>query len=105
MGSVKVRVVMAPDWEKRVYGLPKLKSALTEEANATAGRANAMSAGFRTMRYTSSKTKQKVGGKQAVYKALPARMFNGYPVALVTEGNYAAMKDNYDHNTLLKSLG
>ena len=105
MAKVKVRVEMARDWEKRIYDMPTLKNALTQEAQSIAGRANAMSAGFRTMRYTSPKTKQKVGDKQPIYKSLPTRMFNGYPVAIVTEGNYAAMKDNHEHNTLVKSIG
>ena len=104
MASVKVKVVMEPNWEKDILQFPAVKDALTKEANAISGRANALGAGFRTQHYTRPKTREKVGGKQPVYKSLPARMFKGYPVAIVTEGNYAAMKDNYDHNTLLKSI-
>ena len=104
MANVKVTVKMEPDWEKKIYQMPKLKEALTTEANEIAGRANQLGAGFRTMHYKSTKTKQKVGGKQPVYKALKTRMFNGFPVAIVTEGNYAAMADNHKHNTLLKSI-
>ena len=102
--SVKVKVVMEPNWEKDILTLPAVKGALTKEAAAIAGRANALGSGFRTQLYTRPKTREKVGGKQPVYKSLPARMYNGYPVALVTEGNYSAMKDNYEHNTLLKSI-
>ena len=102
MASVKVRVDMKPGWEIEVMKYPKLMDALSEHAWAIAGRANAMSSGFRT-KVTKNKGVQ-VGGKQPLYLAKDAIFTGRSSVALTYTGNYAAMKDTHENNTLLKSI-
>ena len=102
MASVKVKVNMRPGWELEVQAMPKVLDALSEHAWAIAGRANAMSAGFRTER--SHNKGVKVGGKQPLYLAKDAIFTGKGSVALTYTGNYAAAKDNHLHNTLLKSI-
>lgn len=78
--------------------------ALESEARAIAGRANRLSSGFRTQETTVYATGEHVGGTQPDYGSMaPTSIKN--PHALVYTGNYAAMKDNYENNTLLKARG
>lgn len=100
--SVKVKVTMNPGWELVVMKEPKLLDALSEHAWAIAGRANASSAAFRTER--SHNKGVPVGNKQPLYMAKDAIFTGKGSVALTFTGNYAAAKDNYKHNTLLKSV-
>jgi len=46
-----------------------------------------------------------VGGKTPRYIAKPAINSKYGSIALVVTGNYAAIKDNHDHNTMLKARG
>lgn len=65
--------------------------------------ADSMSAGYRTgIRHEKDGTK--VGNTRPKYKS-NVRKFNGLPVGIVYTGNYAAMKDNTENNTLLKARG
>lgn len=80
------------------YGLVR------EAADATASKANALSAGYRTAKYHRDHKSPAVGGTQPEYRSNTARPRGVVPVGLVYTGNYAAMKDNHLHNTLLKSL-
>lgn len=73
------------------------------EGDAVAGRANEMSAGFRTAKYHPDHKSPGVGGTQPVYRS-NTRRNPDVPVSLVYTGNYAAQKDNHLHNTLLKAL-
>lgn len=104
MADVTVNIVMNPGWEKQIFMLPQVKGAVTKEANAVASRANALGAGYRTGYYHPNHKSPAVGGTQPKYKAFQAQVFNKTPVAIVVTKNYAAMKDNMLHNTLLKSL-
>ena len=83
-----------------------MEAALSAETEAISGRANSMGAGFRTGLYyiRHGQPKPGVGNKQPIYKG-DVRMGNHGYVGLVRSANYAAMKDNYLHNTLLKAGG
>ncbi len=66
--------------------------------------ANAMGSGFRTGLYHRDHKSPAVGDTPASY-AGDVRDFRGIPVGIVHTGNYAAMRDNAENNTLLKSIG
>lgn len=51
------------------------------------------------------KTYETIGGKDANYAYKPAKMGREGLVGIVFAANYAAQKDNYKHNTLLKAKG
>lgn len=65
--------------------------------------ANNMSAGFRTEKYR-RKDGTEVGDTQPRYGGNAQRYSGGY-IGIVYPKNYAAMKDNHLHNTILKALG
>lgn len=65
--------------------------------------ANSMGAGFRTGIYHPDHG-QSVGDTQPDY-AYDVRDGSRGPVGLVWTNNYAAMKDTYENNTLLKARG
>lgn len=69
-----------------------------KSADKVASKANSMGAGFKTQKYKGK------GGKSPKYVANTLRPRGIVPVGIVYTGNYAAMKDNMQHNTLLKSL-
>lgn len=106
MARVKVNFELDPDAPELIGHLPQVKAAVTKEAQAIAAKANSMGAGFRTEEYERPDTKERVGGVAPKYAALKARdsAYVGC-VALVVEKNYAAIKDNHLHNTLLKAKG
>ena len=105
MASVtSVRVQMKPGYQKDVCQYPMVKGAVTEMASDMASRANSMGAGFRTGHYTDPKTHERRGGTQPRYASERARETSSGCVAIVHPANYAAMKDNHLHNTLLKSM-
>lgn len=68
-----------------------------------ASRANSMSASYKTAKWHDHATKETKGGKSPNYVADVERKSNSY-VGIVYTGNYAAMKDNHEHNTLAKVL-
>ena len=72
--------------------------------DAMASRANDMSASFRTGKYHREHKSPGVGGTQPVYKSNTQRPKGIVPVGMAYTGNYAAKKENYLHNTLLKAL-
>lgn len=78
-------------------------SLVSEKTEKVASNANSMSAGFRTGKYHKDHKSPAIGGTQPNYKHDVQRRGKS-PVGLVVTGNYAAMKDNHQHNTLLKSL-
>ena len=67
-------------------------------------RASSMSAGFKSGIRHDPKTRQRQGGTQAKYDS-NVEKHKGTHVGIVHTGNYAAMKDNHQNNTLLKALG
>ena len=74
-----------------------------EKTEQVASKANAMGAGYRTGFYHVGHKSPAVGGTQPVYKSDTQRRGKTI-VGIVATGNYAAMKDNHLHNTLLKAL-
>ena len=77
---------------------------LQQKAVEIAARANSYGAGFETERTVVWATGEHVGGTQPVYGSDVKKGGKG-PVGIVMTKNYAAMKDNYLHNTLLKARG
>lgn len=73
-------------------------------ADGVAGNANAMSTGYRTKKYHRDHKSPGVGGTQPKYQSNTQRPKGVVPVGIVYTANYAAQKDNHEHNTLLKSL-
>lgn len=78
--------------------------ALRQKADEIADKANSYGAGFETERTVVWATGERVGGTQPVYGSDVKKGGKG-PVGIVMTKNYAAMKDNYLHNTLLKAKG
>ena len=79
------------------------EGAIQRIAYGIAGRANAMSAGFRTGRYYDRTEGRLKGDTKPRYESDTQKRGKSV-VGLVYTGNYAAMKDNHQHNTLLKSI-
>lgn len=76
---------------------------LGEAAARICDTANSMSAGFRTGIYHPDHGPS-VGDTQPDY-AFDVKDGSRGPVGLVWTNNYAAMKDTYENNTLLKARG
>lgn len=76
---------------------------VSEATRDIASNANVISAGYRTPKWHDHDTGETKGGTQPKYAASPIRTRKGAR-GLVHPENYAAMKDNHEHNTLLKSL-
>lgn len=105
MASVTVKVDISQDaLEHAVFFAEGTKSALQSKTSAITGAANAMSAGFRTGLYHRNHQSPAVGNTPAQYAGDVAMERKGY-VGIVYTANYAAQKDNYQHNTLLKAKG
>ena len=81
-----------------------VRGALDARTAQITARANALGSGFRTGHYHPNHQSPGVGGTQPVYVGDVRMGHRGY-VGIVHPGNYAAMKDNYENNTLLKSKG
>lgn len=88
---------------KLAFGSDGTKSLVESATSQVTSNANAMGAGFRTGLYHRDHKSPAVGNTQPVYKG-DVRKFGRKYVGIVVTGNYAAMKDNHLHNTLLKSL-
>lgn len=105
MADVTVKVELNSDWKETIKKLPPVKGALTKEANVICARANGMAAGFKTGRYYDRTAGKLKGETPAVYGMKPTKEFGRTTVALVYAQNYAAQKDTYTNNTLLKAVG
>lgn len=79
-----------------------VREVLSGEVQQIAQRSNAMSAGFRTGRYYDRESNELRGNTQPKYGG-SVKLGNYGWVGLVHPENYAAMKDNHEHNTLLKA--
>ena len=90
---------------KRVVGNSDgTETALNSVVSEITGKANSMGASFRTERTYNWIEHKHVGGTQPEYAGDVQRGRQGF-IGLVHPNNYAAMKDNYLHNTLLKARG
>lgn len=81
-----------------------VRGALDARTAQITARANALGSGFRTGHYHPNHRSPGVGGTQPAYVGDVRMGHRGY-VGIVHPANYAAMKDNYENNTLLKSKG
>lgn len=79
-----------------------LPDVLTEHVKRISGNANASSSGFRTGIFHDHQSGETRGNTQPVYSGNVERKGRSM-VGLVFTGNYAAQKDNYENNTLLKA--
>lgn len=101
------QVVVEIDPEKfraAVNDADQLESLLQSVTSSVVNAANSMSSGFRTGIYHDPNTGETVGDTQPEYGGDVADRGKG-PLGLVHPKNYAAMKDNYENNTLLKAAG
>ena len=81
-----------------------VRGALDARTAQITARANALGSGFRTGHYHPNHRSPGVGGTQPASVG-DVRMGNRGYVGIVHPANYAAMKDNYENNTLLKAKG
>lgn len=103
MASVTVKVdISQRNLERAVNFAEGTESALRSKTSAITSAANAMSAGFRTGYYHRDHKSPAVGGTPASYAGDVEMGRKGY-VGIVYTANYAAQKDNYQNNTLLKA--
>ena len=80
--------------------LPQIIGEYTQRIEANA---NQMSSGFRTGIFHNHETGQTLGNTQPKY-ASDVKKKGRSIVGIVHVKNYAAMKDNYENNTLLKAV-
>lgn len=83
----------------------QLDRLVREHTDRIAGTANTLSSEFRTGMYRDPVTREARGNTQPSYVGDVRRGRTGRPVGLVRTGNYSAMRDNTENNTLLKALG
>lgn len=88
--------------ESAIDGSQGIKPALLSYGNRIASRANSLGAGYRTAKWHDHETGETKGGKQPEYGAT---LGSRRTMCIVHPENYAAMKDNYLHNTMLKAIG
>lgn len=86
---------------RAINSSPGIKPALKKRGDAIASRANALGSGYVTPKWHDHETGETKGGKHPEYEATLA---NRYAICFVHPVNYAAMKDNYLHNTMLKAI-
>lgn len=86
-----------------INNAPGLPAALERATSGVTSRANALGAGYRTAKYHDHKTGETRGDKAPIYVGDVMKGKKG-PIGIVHPKNYAAMKDNHLHNTLLKSM-
>ena len=105
MDSVTVKVDISEQSLKHAVDFALgTADALRKRSKEIEQRANAMSADFRTGYYHVDHKSPAVGGTQPEYGSDVRLGRHGY-VGIVHPKNYAAMKDNYQNNTLLKAKG
>lgn len=90
--------------ERAIGFLPGTEQALITASDRIANQANALSSGFRTGIWHDHDTGEERGNTPTMYGADVFKGRKGY-IGIVHPENYAAMKDNYLHNTMLKARG
>lgn len=105
MASVTVKVdISQQSLERAVNFAEGTKAALQSRSSEISAKANSFGASFRTGKYHRDHKSPAVGGTQPHYESDVQMGRKGY-VGIVHPANYAAMKDNYLNNTLLKAKG
>jgi hypothetical protein len=89
--------------ERLAYSSEGALELVDEAGRRVAENANALGSGYRTPKWHDHATGETKGGTQPMYGSTPKMTSKGARCA-VHPKNYAAMKDNVLHNTLLKSL-
>ena len=103
--NVTVKVVIDEQaLERAVKFAPGTATALRTNVKERKAFANALAAGYRTGIYHDFKTGEKKGDTPARYDGNVKKMGDGY-LGIVYTANYAAQKENHEHNTLLKAKG
>lgn len=100
----KVEVILDGEKvERAIADAPKMRPILQAVVAGMAANANALSAGYRTGRFYDRAEKKLKGDTQPRYASNVERHGKAL-VGLVYTANYAAMKENHEHNTLLKTM-
>lgn len=87
-----------------VNNAPGVEDALNSATQLIVSQANLLGLGYETPIWHDHKTGETKGGTAPEY-AGDVRRVKKAPIGIVHPANYAAMKDNYLHNTLLKAKG
>ena len=78
---------------------------MQKAVNRLTASANSACAGYKTGYFYDRTEGKRKGGTQAVYASKCDRLGRyKWPYGVVYAANYSAMKDNYEHNTLLKAV-
>lgn len=101
----RVEVEIDPDalW-RHMSRAPETFAEVDAATRRVLEQANALGSSFRTGLYHRDHRSPAVGDTQAAY-AGGVETHHGMPVGIVHTANYAAMRDNAENNTLLKSIG
>lgn len=103
--SVTVKVELNDRNLKRAVAFaPGTEAALRKHTDKIKSRANSMAAGYTTPKWHDHETGETKGGTKAAYDGDVILGRKGY-VGIVYPANYAAQKENHQHNTLLKAKG
>lgn len=105
MAKVRLKGVKVSDAKVKeaVRNAENLDGPLGDAVQRVTAQANALSSGYRTGRYHRNHESPAVGNTQPRYEGDVADRGKG-KLGIVHPANYAAMKDNHENNTLLKSL-
>lgn len=103
MGSVEI------NWDKDALlryarKAPETRAEIESVTQRIFGQASSMGSSFRTGLYHRDHKSPAVGNTPARYQSNVEMHNDGY-VGMVMPANYAAMKDNFENNTLLKAIG
>lgn len=103
MGNVEVRIDRDALW-RCISRAPETVAEVDRATREIHGRANSLGGSFRTGLYHRDHKSPAVGDTPAAYGG-SVETHHGMPVGVVHTANYAAMRDNAENNTLLKSIG
>ena len=103
--NVTVKVVLDQrGLEHAINHAPGTEAAIRQKVSNIKAKANALAAGYRTPKWHDHKTGETKGDTPAKYDGSTRLGSRGY-VGIVYTANYAAQKENKQHNTLLKAKG
>ena len=103
--TVNVRVEIDQDkLERAVWFAEGTRDLIREDAKQRKAFANALAAGYRSGLWYDKSQGKKIGNTPAHYESSVKKTQKGY-VGMVYTANYAAQKENHQHNTLLKAKG
>lgn len=104
MGSFGVELFVDKEKiEEAIQDADGLPETLRGYVSQITAKANSLSSGYRTGYFYDRSKNQRFGGTQPKYSGDVKRVKRSV-VGIIHPKNYAAMKDNHEHNTLLKSV-